>query len=110
MLVEVDQTEVLPPPAPQSEAVVWSRPLTLWTQKVPALKLEIASDEVVAAPPEETVNWLLLPTVNNWLGLVVPMPTLPFFVTLNNEVPEVEEISNGSMAEIPVTDRRAAGE
>jgi hypothetical protein len=37
----------------------------------------IASDVVVAAPVEETVNWLLFPTVRSWEGEVVPMPTLP---------------------------------
>ena len=43
----------------------------------PAVKVLPLTDSKVTAPVLATVNWLLFPTVSNWLGLVVPMPTLP---------------------------------
>lgn len=41
---------------------------------------------ITMIPLFERVNWLLFPTVNSWLGLVVPMPMLPFVAKNKEEV------------------------
>src|ERR1035437_4608464 len=109
LVVEAQPTAV-PLPAPQSEAVVWSSPLTECTQKVPAEKPEMASDVVVAAPPLETVNWLLFPTVSNWLGLVVPMPTSPSALTIRRDKALEEATWNGSSVLLACTLKAIVGE
>src|SRR4029077_12245302 len=56
---------------------------------------------MLTLPREETVNWLLLPTVNSWEGVLVPMPTLPLARTVSRETPEEEATLKGFKVPVP---------
>ena len=46
------------------------------------------------APVEETLNCEVEPTANNWVGEVVPMPTLPLFkIVIATVAPSVPPVN-----------------
>jgi len=66
-------------------------------------KEEAVKVAMLTLPREETVNWLLLPTVNSWEGEEVPMPTLPLARTVNKETPEEDATLKGFKIPLPWT-------